>query len=476
VIDTDLPASLQLRLRVDVFGQDRVWLDARETARPLATDFPASFSIFLPDASDDARDVRVRLRLYPEGQVRDYRGERFAPPHASTSTVQASPGGDLPRLLREGRDVTPATEPAPEASVDRLLIVRLRRGVRGSLRVALRGACIGTMSDISGDTTCESASAPLVPVLPSIIVEGALDTLGSSEVGQFAQVEPPPTPARTEVEGLYNAQVAVTGGAFVLGGRQLANEGGELGATPARVVVVSSFLVDQHEFTVARFRALLARGFRAPDPPLENVAEDDFSDCSWSFAPLSGGARREDRPLSCVSYQTARAACLYDHGDLPTEAEWEYVASAWNRPAKTIFPWGVEAPSCDAVAFGRFPMVAGAGDNSCVTRGARPGALPVFAASGDATVGSTDERHVMGLAGNLAEWTLDTYAPYSSTCWADGPKRDPQCTKSELGTLSTIRGGSYATDAASLITVFRHPLAKSAAGYRDIGFRCVTRP
>ncbi len=445
VVDTDLPATLTLRLRADVFAEDGRWLDARDIARSATTDWPVSFSVFLPDGATSAREVRVRLRVYPEGEVRDYL--------------------DTPRLVVGGRDVTPTTEPAPTVAIDRLVRVLIEPGVRGRTAVVLGGECAGVVSDLASLTTCLTGDPP--EAAPLAVVDASnIDAVGPSQSGAFGRA-PAPTPLR---EG----QVAVEGGAFVLGGRQLFNAGTTtggvaLGATPTRLFVIAPLLVDSYEFTVARFRALLARGFEAPTLPSPDRDPKDFSDCSWSTQP----ADREDYPLTCVTVATARAACRFDGGDLPTEAEWEYVASAWGRDRKTTYPWGAAGPTCDAVTFGRLPSSVGQSGVECIQRGARVGARAVTEGPGDVTA-NTSGPVVFGLGANVAEWTRDSYVPFADPCWASAGRHDPTCGR-PAPAPATVRGGSFATGVAETLVVFRHPV-DSALGYRDIGFRCVARP
>ncbi len=94
VVDTDLPTPrLASRLRADLFREDGTWFASHDVALPDVTDWPASFSIVSPDESKATR-VLVRLRAYPSGRVRDYRGERHRPrpvhrpPHAPSSVAQ----------------------------------------------------------------------------------------------------------------------------------------------------------------------------------------------------------------------------------------------------------------------------------------------------------------------------------------------------------------------------------------------------
>jgi formylglycine-generating enzyme required for sulfatase activity len=77
VVDTDLPVPrLASRLRVDAFTEDGRWFVSRDIRLPDPLDWPASFSLHAPTDERDTRTV-VRLRVYPDGRTRTYRGERF---------------------------------------------------------------------------------------------------------------------------------------------------------------------------------------------------------------------------------------------------------------------------------------------------------------------------------------------------------------------------------------------------------------
>ncbi|NOU27436.1 MAG: hypothetical protein HOO96_05955, partial [Polyangiaceae bacterium] len=127
-VDTDVPVpAIGGTLRLDVFRRDETgamtWLDSREVVREDVRDWPLSFSIYAPEGVARAEAV-VRLRLYPSGKTRDYRGERFldlpSPDGDPNERFRAPPPpvGDAPRLLRLGKDLTPTAEPDPLVTID----------------------------------------------------------------------------------------------------------------------------------------------------------------------------------------------------------------------------------------------------------------------------------------------------------------------------------------------------------------------
>src|SRR5262249_21735536 len=102
IVDTDLPVpKLAGRLRVDAFTPDGTWYASRDYGRPDPSDWPVSFAVYSPDPAAE-RVVSLRLRAYPEGKVRDYRGERFTPRSSPTPPEAIDPppapaDGDAPR-------------------------------------------------------------------------------------------------------------------------------------------------------------------------------------------------------------------------------------------------------------------------------------------------------------------------------------------------------------------------------------------
>lgn len=640
-MDTDLPVpALAGRLRVDLYTEGGTWFESRDIGRADPLDWPATFSVY---SDDDARDVRVlvRLRAYPEGVVRAYEGERFAPrptfaepfvassvsdlcaqapelpvggrlvgrrggvritdlvvdpsgscvsPNAAGSaaarvtiakagtygfdvassfpyvadsslflrsrcddptsqlacdsearTFNASSGhfprfqvalapgtywlmtggsraylpADLtleafsiddpqaagaespsapaalpapPRLRpasgpgassgAEVNDPTPTTEPEPNATVDRLVAVKLVPGVRGAARITLRGACEGTMAKLGKDpaspdaataTTCldtENVSAPLeeLDLDPDLSVDGA------TARGAFGSTEPCAADASTD------AAACIPGGAFLLGGPAANPLGSSLyAATPLRVARMPKFYLDTNEVTVAQVRAAIAGGL-AVDPGGIGVNDTTtpsnpdptvVAPCSYSTAP-SG---REALSASCVTWRFARAYCQMRGGDLPTEAQWEYAASAAGRPFKTLYAWGDDPPACDRAVYGRAGPAQSAGTDCAAALHQAVGPVPASEGPGDVT-----PLGVRSLMGGLIEWTLDSAAPYDGACWRAAGLTSPRCFE-ENAPFRTLRGASWLdgqiVPATARSALPPDGLDTSRGGiWSHVGFRC----
>jgi formylglycine-generating enzyme required for sulfatase activity len=479
IVDTDAPVpKLVARLRIDVYAEDGSWYASRDVALGSPSAWPTSFGVHAPDAS--RRVAIVRLRAYPEGKERDYRGERFVarpPPDAAPLAVTPPPlATDEPRLLGEaGDDQTPPTEPEPLLAIDRLVRVRIDPGGSSATRIILRGACAGTMADLEGRASCVDTEDVRVPLADETIDPDR--TLPRSLVGTFD----PPRPCAATPRGehlatdgtpLHDDEVCVPGGAFVFGSPD--NVFTVVDDLPERVAIVSPFLIDRFEVTVARYRDAVARGFVSPDPtpgpnegplPTDPVTFTIDTLCSWSASPQD----RETYALSCVSAEMARAFCRFEGGDLPSEVQWEYAAAIAGRAARTRFAWGgatTTQPGCDRAVWGRGEIALFT--QQCIAGGFGP--LAVEARLGDAG-DVTPGLGIVGMGGGVSEITRDAFAPLSANCWARAPLLDPGCEAGPKDEL-TGRGGSWRDNAVSLLVAMR----RGAGGTSSVlGFRCARK-
>ncbi len=448
VVDTDLPVPLVAgRMRVDFFDEKWSWYDSRDIARPDPRDWPVSFSVYSDDETREHR-VWMRVRVYAEGKTRDYRGERF---REWGGAIADPPPSDGPRLLANGVDVTPASEPQPLVAVDRLVLLRLTPGVRGRASITLRGACAGSMVRLGPDSpeSCIDTEKTRSPVVAEPLAQDLTIPTTSAQGSWNAKTCPPDDPTST--------RVCIPGGAFILGSDDVLVTPG-LDTFPERTVGVSGFFVDRNEVTVAEFRAAVTAGLSSLPKANEGALGDDpqGNACTWSASPRG----REDYAVSCVSWDTARAFCQLGGGDLLTEAQWEYVATSAGRTSKSRFVWGDDAPSCDRAIYGRTPL--GGIVGVCQSHGAGPHAL-ADSANDVTTLG------VVGMAGGIGEWVVDGYEPYNGACWGNSPILDAAC--AEDASSRSMRGGSWASPAPFLRSAAR--IGEAPAGQLAIqGIRC----
>lgn len=206
---------------------------------------------------------------------------------------------------------------------------------------------------------------------------------------------------------------------------------------PVRRVTVSSFFIDRTEVTVAAY-ARCASLHRCE--PL----------------PLGEGARRFDGPTlpaSLVTFQEAQAYCVFRGGRLPTEAEFERAARG---ETGRRYPWG-NLYNSHAANHGRLAWTSSDASDG----------FAELSPVGSFPAGRTPDG-ILDLAGNVAEWVMDRYAPTYSEEDLQDPKGPASST---VGPARVVRGGSYESGAAWLRGASR---AAADPGVRrpTIGFRC----
>jgi formylglycine-generating enzyme required for sulfatase activity len=197
--------------------------------------------------------------------------------------------------------------------------------------------------------------------------------------------------------------------------------------------------MDRAEVTVGRFRAALAAGF---------VPDSEWSDASRAGCTFDASGAADEWPMNCVDWSVARAFCAFVAGDLPTESQWEYAASGSGD--ENLYVWGSEEPTCDASVYGRSggdDTIGSHDECSALGTGPRPATL------GSAGLDTTSQG-LVDLAGNLSEWTLDTFVPYTSAC-ADRDRRDdPFCVDPSVE-LRVLRGADWASPPSDLTVAHR---------------------
>lgn len=207
---------------------------------------------------------------------------------------------------------------------------------------------------------------------------------------------------------------------------------------PTREITLSSFQLQVHEVTVAEYsRCVAARRCRP--------------------APYYRGAQRfrqDSRyPASLVSWEDSRDYCAFWGGRLPTEAEFERAARGHDG---RVYPWG-DLYNDHVSNHGRFAS------NSSDDIDGYPELAPV----GSFPDGASAEG-VLDLAGNVAEWVWDRYAPeYDIRDTTDpfGPST------SAASNLRVVRGGGFDSAAYQLRSAARDD-ALPATRRPSLGFRC----
>lgn len=461
-VDTNLPVPLAIaRLRVDVFSEDGTWFRSSDFARADPLDWPVSFGIYSENEASGAT-MWIRLRAYLEGEVEDYRGERFREPSDPFAEVAPVDG---PRLMVDGADATPTTAPRPLATIDRLIRVRLEPGKEktGRVHVLMHAACVGTMVKLGADGQRPDESAEScvdtekTRVAVPIATPADLPANPPSEQGSWMREA-----CEAPVDG--SPRVCIPGGATVLGFRNSLVDSflpnGEGTTPPVRIFGVRRFWMDREEVSVGRFRDAVARGLKTALPIATEGPLDPAQPCTWSAKPMG----REEMPAICMEWLTARDFCEFEGGQLPSEIEWEHAATVAGYTQKRLYPWGNDQLGCDDAIYSRSPTGT-AVQSACADRGT----LPVAVTDGP---GDLNPLGVHGLAGGAREWTRDIFSPYTGPCWAAAPLANPSCRAVAGGASHTFRGLSWYVP---LAPVASRIVTNPDVGARtiDVGIRCV---
>ena len=290
-------------------------------------------------------------------------------------------------------------------------------------------------------------------------------TPGASRVGTWRGAARTPCSSGPPV-----GMVCVPGGAFWMG--DVAGDA-PTGTSPGwhRLVVLSPFFLDAAEMTVRAARSL-GGGASGIGPWTGQTTGDDPSDwCTFTAAP----GPRDALPVSCVEQPTARALCQAAGGDLPSEAQLEYVMGGLRDQP---FVWGTDPPACIDAVWGRN------GGGSANATGEPEVCLPSSVALGSiggpeaAGWGKADRLvlptgTLLDLNGNLGEWTLDLYQDQTESFWVGaGALVDPVCKQAGAqGMLVTTRGGSWGDGGTELEAPRRTPTGPGYT-YGDVGLRC----
>lgn len=276
------------------------------------------------------------------------------------------------------------------------------------------------------------------------------------------------------------SSTVVSGGAFYRG-FDVGSDNAYPDAThPA---TVSDFRLDTYEVTVGRFRQFVNAGMgtQASPPPAGTGARTlngmpnqagwepaynaalagdttaliaavkcGGTQTAWTDAP----GTNEVRAMNCITWYEAAAFCAWDGGFLPTEAEWNYAAVGGAE--QRAFPWSSPASSlaldCSYAHY----------SSSCTASPGTSSRVGRTSPKGDGKHGHSD------LAGNVWEWTLDTYhTPYISPCI--------DCADLAAGNR-VIRGGGLVESSIQFLRGANRTFAQATTRYLDLGVRCARMP
>jgi formylglycine-generating enzyme required for sulfatase activity len=438
VLDTDAPLVGEIAahpelsqdstvdtVRVDILDASDVVTDVRSFLAPELESWPLSFGV-VPPADGQ---VRVRIRLF--------------------RALFASAG------MVNGRAVL---DPPIQTTIDRLVNVTATGGLQ-RYRVLLTEDCLGTTSNfLPPQTTCVDANDLAAPTTAGLQPASSDDP--RSVAGTWAPASEVPCTASAPPTAL-----CIPGGFSIVGESGLAGQSDTHGydPVPLRPAVVSPFFLDKTEYTVGRFRSLLARGTYQGDMPTASNGTDPTTSnfCTW-LGPTNGANDR--LPLNCITLKLAMQACQADGGTLPSEAQWEHAARG--RGQRRLFPWGDDDATCCAASVDRQSTPGSA--YTCAALGVEPvgSHMPSAACNG---LGDVSRDGVIDMGGSMTEAMADAIDPYDAPCWTSaGILHDPVCTDST--SPGTTGRGSNWISSITITTPTRFLFG--VLSIQSQGFRC----
>jgi formylglycine-generating enzyme required for sulfatase activity len=248
--------------------------------------------------------------------------------------------------------------------------------------------------------------------------------------------------------------VFVPAGKFIMGS--------EIGLTdeqPVHTVFLDAFWIDQTEVTNVMYNRCVEAGVCEQPSVTTYYSDPDYS----------------DHPVVFISWNDAKAYCSYADRRLPTEAEWEKVAS-WDpvKNEKRVYPWGNEF-NCskgnfdDETQFSSFVVPGGPNcDGYDLT--SPVGSFP----SGASPYGAQD------MGGNVWEWVNDAFIetdPFGqvNNYYAISPASNPPGVDPAMTVYRVLRGGSWNYSFGSGRTAYRLWFGMDDS-YDGMGFRCAQAP
>ncbi len=277
---------------------------------------------------------------------------------------------------------------------------------------------------------------------------------------ELVKVEPVVKPARPT--SVFPELVAIPGGEFTMG-----DANGLPDEKPAHKVRLSPFAIGKYEVTNEEFEKFDPThrkhrdGFswRDREPVIYVSWQDGMNYCNWlsKQAGLTPVYEMTVPDPNKPNQKVLKENLAADGFRMPTEAEWEYVATGRGEGRK--YPWGKEAPDatrCNATGDRELKATA-------AFRSQEAGGVMV---AGSYPAGASRDG-VMDLAGNVGEWCTDRLRPYTAE-----PATDP-VNLDATSQYRVIRGGSWGYYGHSQRCADREYNSDAYPGYIYIGLRVV---
>jgi formylglycine-generating enzyme required for sulfatase activity len=235
---------------------------------------------------------------------------------------------------------------------------------------------------------------------------------------------------------IFSQSIPVTGGSFTMG---CAN--GSEDERPGHAVTLSSFNADKTEVTEAAYDACVQSGRCTPAHYTDGKCKV-WKNGAFVNVLVPQERRGPDLPVVCVTWYQADAYCKSYGKKLPSEAQWEYMASSGKTDD---FSWGNDPPD----------------ESRC--------AQPSNSKPDNVCSHAVNGFNLCDMTGNVWEWTNDYYARDYYT-WSEAA--DPS--GPEVGLYRVIRGGGWYSTGSQLRVQNRNWSVPDFADV-SVGFRCVKR-
>ncbi|MBI4850204.1 MAG: SUMF1/EgtB/PvdO family nonheme iron enzyme [Acidobacteria bacterium] len=231
-----------------------------------------------------------------------------------------------------------------------------------------------------------------------------------------------PQTSNTNKSFLAPQMIKIQGASFRMGRDE--DKDVPLVETPSHEITVKDFFLSRFEITNKEYQEfVIDANYR---PPL-----------GWGGTELAKGT--ENLPIVNITWEDANYYCQWlskvtkENYRLPTEDEWEFAARGTEN---RLYPWGNSATS---TVFASTSL----GLTS-----------PVNSAS---LLADRSPFEIVGLAGNVSEWTSSLYQPYPGST-----------SKIDCSGCYTVRGGNFKSQPNELVSTFRRGSKKAS---ELIGFR-----
>jgi formylglycine-generating enzyme required for sulfatase activity len=236
--------------------------------------------------------------------------------------------------------------------------------------------------------------------------------------------------------------VLISAGEFIMGTNKVDTEDThkKIGAVkplyldqhPERKIFLDEYYIDRYEVTNKEYSYFLEM--------------NQFTDipAHWQEGIFPEG--QGDHPVTQVTWWEAWSFCQWKGKQLPTEEQWEKAARG---PDGLPFPWGEKFIKGKA-------NVGIEGDRKT---------MPITSYPEDVS-----PYKVMGMSGNVMEWTLDWYLPY------------PGNTRKEYRfgkVLKVLRGNGFQKAGHYFLEAYRYSFSRTEANpndfFENVGFRCSSK-